>query len=376
MQRGPSFESFRSRGRVACLSSLALVLLVATPGCDDSDNNAASKAATKAGKPAVKAVAAEPKPTSPADVAKPPADPPGDEAVGKTPTEPTPAAAVPPPPPGWTRVELSTVVAGMTGSVDVPAGVAATSTTRQEIDADGFSVESEGIVLGPRVGGATLETMVDLPSRFASAAAMAKFHGQFEQVSSEEFAPDHWAVVQRWRPGECMLHGWSAAAGLSFNVFKAPCDEMAQWVKVCGTLRAGPKPNTSPMTAAGAFPELDPAAAEVAVVVGRAVARDDDAMLLSAVGPAGVKVGAKAHTAESLKTALEGKSVVQVVAPILHQPDMPAEGQYGWNSDGSSADLAQVWFSSGYGEQPYFTLSKSGETWHVTEFGVFDHGEP
>ncbi len=205
---------------------------------------------------------------------------------------------------------------------------------------------------------------------------MADFHHNFEHVSTHEFGPDHWAVVQRWRPGECMLHGWSAAAGLTCNVFQAPCDQMAQWVEICGTLRAGPTPNEAPTTAKDAFPDLDPAAAEVAMTVARAVARSDEAMLLGTLGPKGLKIGKKKHTAESLKAALAKSSMLKVVAPIFGEFEGETEGLFSWNSGSSSGGKARVWFSSGYGEQPFFDLRKTGEQWHLVRFGVDDLGEP
>jgi len=274
--------------------------------------------------------------------------------------------------PGWTRVELSAVVPGLTGTVDAPSGVTAKLVERQEGDADGLDVEARGL----SVGSVGLEAPANVPPRFASPEAMAKFHGNFKQVSTHKFGPDHWAVVQEWRAGECMLHGWSAPAGLICNVFKAPCDKMEQWVQVCASLQPGAKPNESPTTPKSAFPTMEEAAAKVAITAARAVVGNDPAKLLSTVGPKGVKVLSKAHTSESLKAALAGKTVLQVVAPIFHEIGGDPESLYGWNSHASGGGDAKVWFSSGYGEQPYLTLSKVDGTWYVTEFGVEDLGEP
>ena len=283
------------------------------------------------------------------------------------------APAVEPPPEGWTRLDLSTVMPELTGTIDLPPEVSAAGNHQEEGDADGLAADARHVQIGP-ARGVSLETMAVIPSRFASAEAMARFHRKLEHVSTHEFGPDHWAVVQRSRPGECMLHGWSAAAGLSCDVPPVPCDQMEQWVQVCGTLRPGPTPNKSSTTAKSAFPKLGPATAEVAMTVARAVARNDAPTLLSAIGPQGLKIGKKKYTTMSLAAVLARKTVVQVVAPITLE--WGVDPQYNWNSHGAQADEATVWFTSAYGEQPYFKLNKTGDDWYLVEFGVYDLGEP
>ena len=286
---------------------------------------------------------------------------------------PTPALA----PAGWSRLELSTVIPGLTGTIDLPPGLTAAASGGQRIDVEGLEAEPRNVHIGPEVGGLSLEALTDIPPRFASAAAMASFHGQFEVVETHEFGPDHWAVVQRWRPGECMIHGWSAAAGLSCDLFQGPCDEIAQWLQICGTLRPGLTPNRSPTTAASAFPGLELGAATVAMTVARAVARNDATMLLGAIGPKGLKIGRRAYTARSLAAALAGRSVLQVVAPSFYRESEgeTSEGLFNW-SGASTGREAKVWFTSGYGEQPFFTLRKIVDDWYLVEFGVHDLGEP
>lgn len=349
--------------------SLASLLLLggALAGCDRSEPAGKVEAKT-APKGSV-----TPTPTEESSVAPTPAsDEPG--ASKQAEDEKAPDRAEPPE--GWTRVELSSVVPGLTGTIDVPPGVTAEAAPRQDLDADFLESEARGVRIGPRSSGLTLEAPAVVPPRMASAEAMAAFHDRFEKVSTHELGPDHWAVVQKWRPGECMMHGWSAAAGLTCDVFKASCDEMEQWVRVCGTLTAGPKPNTSPTTPKSAFPGLETGAAEVAIAVARAVARDDESLLLGVIGPEGVKIGKKTHTKESLATAFEGASVLQVVAPIFHEMGHPLEALLSWNAGESSESKATIWFSSAYGEQPYFELAKTGEAWHLVAFGVEDLGEP
>lgn len=319
--------------------------------------------------------ARDPVPATASAVTSPPASttpaPPHETA------EPSPPPEDPAPPPaGWRRLALSSVVPELHGTIDVPEGLAVEATSAQDNDADGLSVDAPGVAIGPRLGGLELATMTTIAPRFESAAAMARFHGQFELVSTHEFGPGHWAVVQQWRPGECMLHGWSAPAGLVCDVFQAPCGEMAQWVQVCSTLRPGPTPNTAQTTLASAFPSMEPAAAEVAMTVARSVARNDASMLLGAVGPAGLRIGRKKHTAESLAAALAAAPVVQVVAPRQFAPGEPTEGMLAWNSGSPTATRVRVWFTTGYGVQPYFELSKTGDDWHVVEFGTHDLGDP
>lgn len=117
----------------------------------------------------------------------------------------------------------------------------------------------------------------------------------------------------------------------------------------------------------------------MALVVARAVVRNDRSMLLGAVGPKGLRIGKRSYTAASLEAALAAKSVLELVAPIFvelwGQPD-DSVGYFTWNAEGSENGAPKIWFSSGYGKQPYFTLKKTGEAWHVAEFGVQDLGEP
>ena len=156
-------------------------------------------------------------------------------------------------------------------------------------DVDGLLTHVPSVKLGE----VTIRPLVDVPPRFASAKAMRAFHHSFEEVSTHTFGPDHWAVVQMWRPGECMLHGWSKEAGLSCDVFKAPCDQMKQWVDVCGSIRAGDAPNVTKTTPQSAFETLEPAAAEVAMAVARAIARNEPAALVEAASDGGLTIGEK-----------------------------------------------------------------------------------
>ncbi|MCA9704252.1 MAG: hypothetical protein KDK70_00185 [Myxococcales bacterium] len=379
---------------------LAIVWLAASASCDRADPTPTPSSAEGSGSAAsapaqpggdAKTSSAPARPGGDAGTPGGPAPSAGDGKAPSTPPEvaeasgaPTAEAAKPPeeaspalPAPGWTRVELSSVVPEMTGTIDLPPGVTAAAALRSEMDADGLQTEARGVQLGPRVGGAMLEVLAVIPPRFESAAAMAAFHDRFEVVSTHEFGPGHWAVVHRWRPGECMLHGWSAAAGLTCDVFKAACDEaMDQWVRTCGSLRPGPAPNTSPTTPRSAFPSLDPAAAEVAITVARAIVRNDPSMLLGTLGPKGLRIKRKKYTVASLEAALTGHAVLQVVAPILYTPDLVPEEVFMWNGDAPKPDRERVWFTGGYGRQPYFELEKQDGAWHLTAFGVEDLGEP
>lgn len=304
----------------------------------------------------------------------PNADAPKAEAPGAdTPPAEAPAPAAPPPKAGWTRIDLGQY--GLKGTIDAPPGAAVAGSSADETDRDGLTVKIPQVQIGPRGCGVSVRAVAVPPPRLKSADAMARFHDRFEVEGTHTHGPDHWSVVQRWRPGECMAHGWSKPAGLICDVFKCPCDQMAQWVEVCGSLRAGDGPNAIETNAGQAFPDVDPAAAAVAMTVGRAVARDDAAMLKSTLGPAGLKIGAAQYTAEALGAALEGKAVMQVVAPLWAKTVGPDPGQLMWNGQGDGARV-QVFFGPGYGEQPYFTVEKSGAAWHLVEFGVFDLGEP
>jgi len=141
---------------------------------------------------------------------------------------------------------------------------------------------------------------------------------------------------------------------------------------------------TTQTSGKSAFPHMDPAAAVVAVTVGRAIYRDDDAMLLSTIGPQGVKIRKKSYpTPEALQKALDAApTVLHAVAPIVFEylpPDEPVvlEQLVQWHEGVSDASEATVWFSGGYGDQPYFELHESAEgQWHLTTFGVADLGEP
>ncbi len=341
-----------------------------TTGCPQSaaDNPADTPAAPA--KPERPEPKPEPEP-------KPKPKPDGPSAVA----DPTPNAEAPDPSPspalapGWARVELSTVVPRMTGTIDVPPGVRAERVERQDLDADGLDALARGL----SVGAVGLQAPAIAPPPDLSPKSRASSFARFKHVATHEFGDHHWAVVQAWRPGECMMNGWSAAAGLTCGVFKAPCDEIDQWVQVCASLRPGAAPNASPVTPQSAFPTLEEAAAKVATTAARAVVRNDAAKLLSTLGPKGVEILGKTYTAEALQAALTGKSVLQVVAPIfadLAETEDDRRGLYGWNSHTSAKDTAQVWFSPGYGEQPYFKLSKLDGTWAVTEFDVEDLGEP
>ncbi len=373
----PTIESHPASPGSASASLLALVLGCAPTGCDRASSEAPPGADAEAAQGTKNATGPkttpDPKTTSdPRATARTNATADADPATPRAPTEP-------PPPAGWRRLELSTLVPALTGTLDLPPGITAEATLRQELDADGLDAEARSLQLGPKVGGATVGTMADIPARFASADAMATFHSRFELVSTHDHGPDHWAVVQRGSPGECMLHGWSAAAGLTCDVSKAPCDEMAQWVQICGTLRPGPTPNESPTTPASAFPKLQPAAATLAITVAQAIARNDAPMLLAAIGPAGVKIGKETHSAKSLEAAVTGKWLLKVVAPRYAKfalEDGSNEGMLGWNADAPEGGKAKVRFSSGYGEQPYFVMKKNGDAWVVTEFGIEDLGEP
>lgn len=321
-------------------------------GCPGSEQSADASKADSAKAPEAKAAT--------------PAEPPEE----KSPEEPAEAEL---PPDGWSRVELSSVATALSGTVDVPSGVEAEQHTIVEGDVDGLQTN----VVSVKLGAVTLRPLVEVPPRFASAKAMRAFHEAFEEVSTHDFGPDHWAVVQRWRPGECMLHGWSKDAGLSCDVFKAPCDEMKQWVDSCGSLQAGDAPNVTTTTPRSAFESLDPAAAEVAVTVARAIARNEAATLVEAAADDGLTVGGKKLAKADLEAALAGKPVAETVALGYATDGSPRE-LYQWNADGSPSDptTATVWFSSGYGEQPYFRIRKIGDAWKLTEFGTEDLGEP
>ena len=208
--------------------------------------------------------------------------------------------------PGWTRVDLSTVVPGMTGTVDVPPGVDAERVERQDIDADGLDSQARGL----KIGAVSLEAPAILPPIFATPESRASSFAQFKHISTHEFGAGHWALVQAWRPGECMMHGWSAAAGLTCGVFQAPCDEIDRWVQVCKSLQPGAAPNESPVTPKSAFPTLEESAATVAITVARAVVRNDPTKLYSVLEPDGVKILGKTYTVETLKAALVGKSLL------------------------------------------------------------------
>lgn len=183
-----------------------------------------------------------------------------------------------------------------------PPGVLAKRLERQDLDADG------------------LEAPATMPPLFATPESRASSFARFKHVSTHEFGADHWVVVRAWRPGECTMHGWSAAAGLTCGVFKAPCDEIDRWVQVCASLQPGAAPNESPVTAKSAFPSLEEAAANLAITAARAVVRSDPAKLLGTLGPKGVKILNKQYTVESLQAAMVDNSVLQVVAPIFGDP--------------------------------------------------------
>lgn len=385
-------NAHRLRSWTAAPAGLALVVLGLVPGCDQTPREPVDQAPATA-KPAETAPAAKAAAPGADDPARSAADGPADaarvpDAVRPDEARGPDAARVPDapadaPPAGWARVELSTLVEGLTGTVDVPAGLTATGKPTLDQGSDGFSAAVHHVAIGPRMGGATLRTVGVIPPRFASLEAMVAFHDNLEDVSTHTFGPDHWALVQRWREGECTLGGWSKAAGLECEVFKAPCDQMEQWVKVCGSIRPGPTPNAAQVTARSAFPHMDPAAAEVALTVARAIYRDDDAMLLSTVGPQGVKIRKKVYTPEALEKALvAAPTVMHAVAPIVFAYLTPGEPielaeLVQWTEGESDADVATVWFSGGYGEQPYFELRKSAEgPWHLTKIGVKDLGEP
>lgn len=290
-----------------------------------------------------------------------------------------PAAPAKPPADGWTRLELSSVAPGLSGTIDLPTGVEAKANEAQTQDADGLQTSGIGVKIGPAVGGVELRAHGVIPPRFESAQKMLAFHAQFEKVSTHEHGPGHFSVVQKWRPGECMLHGWSQSAGLSCNVFKAPCDEIEQWVNVCATLQPGASPNAPETTAKTAFEGLDPAAGAVAIAVAQGVARNDASLFLKAISSDGVKIGKKTYDAATLEAALPGKTVLGLVAPNVAQgADTPAAEFYAWNADGPPSDAAEanVWFFTGYGEQPFFKLKKNGEAWQLVEFGLEDLGEP
>ena len=113
------------------------------------------------------------------------------------------------------------------------------------------------------------------------------------------------------------------------------------------------------------------------MTVARAVARNDATMLLGAIGPKGLKIGRRAYTARSLAAALAGRSVLQVVAPSFYRESEgeTSEGLFNW-SGASTGREAKVWFTSGYGEQPFFTLRKLVDDWYLVGFAVHDLGEP
>lgn len=261
----------------------------------------------------------------------------------------------------------------------MPSEHTATFVPHRDIDIDGFDVDGLGVTIGPRVGGLQLSAPAVIPDRFASSAKMLAFHSQFKHVSTQDYGPDRWAVVQEWEPGLCMMHGWSAAAGLTCDVFKAPCDKMETWVKACGTLRGGLKPNASETSAGFAFRGLAPS---VAMTVARGIARNNSSAVFSAAPPEGVTVQGRAQSKPFTQAAFDDargeQSIAQFVAPEFYADESAGEEEFGWTSDAPAQDAAEsvVFFSSGYGEVPFFRLKQSGETWHVVAFGVLDIGEP
>ncbi len=363
------------------MHALALMLLVG-PGCDRSEESQPKPTA----EPSVSATKSE------ADDDKAGDSKAGDDKTGddkakvetnKAPEVPeTPESSKTPdadaPPQGWTRVDLSTLQPTLAGTVDLPPGRTAEVKPRTDNDADGMNTEAWTIQIGPRISGLELETSARAYPH-ASMKALVESDDRFEIISTHEFSPDHWAVVRAWREGECMLRGWSKAAGLTCDVFKASCKDIEQWVEICGTVRPGPAPNTAPTTPKSAFPQLDEAAATVAITGARAVVRSDPALLRTVLGPDGVKIGKKAYTAESFEAALATKkSMLELVAPDFHrwlQDDDP-DGIYSWNSGPADGDEAKIWFSSGYGDQAYFVLRKIDGSWRLTRFDVEDLGEP
>lgn len=341
-------------------------------GCDEKKAANAKAANAKAG--AAKESKGDKK--APQDDKK--SEPPAGAKPSAEPAAAEPPAAKPPAD-GWTRLELSSVVPQLRGTIDLPPGAKAQASEGEARDADGLQTSGTSIKIGPQGGGVELRAHSVVPPRFGSAEQMLAFHKQFEKVSSHEHGPDHFSVVQKWRPGECMLHGWSKSAGLSCTVFKAPCDEMQQWVDACASLQAGAEPNAPVTTAKTAFEGVDIAAAEVAMTVARGVARNDVKLLVSTLGPPGVKVGKKTHDAAALEAALKGKTVLSLLgSDIPVDPETPVGEFYTWNTDGPPADAAEVkvWFFTGYGVQPFFKVKKVGDAWQLVEFGTEDLGEP
>ncbi|MEM7155505.1 MAG: hypothetical protein AAF799_21825 [Myxococcota bacterium] len=283
------------------------------------------------------------------------------------------APVVEPPPPGWQRLDLSRVVPTLTGTVDAPPMLELEPTHHEERDADGLQADEAGVRIGPETAGLTLAPLVSPPPRFESADAMAKFY-DFDHVENHEFGPEHWVVIHRWDAKECMVHGWSAAAGLKCESLKTPCADVDQWVRVCGSLRAGPTPNNPPTTAASAFPDLDAAVGEVAMTVALAISRNDVAALTSALGPGGLKIEGKAFTATELEAAAKKSSVLAVVSPLFEKRKRSG-ATFRWHSVPAYGGRVKIWFSTEDGEQPYFQLMQTGTAWHVVEFGVYDLGE-
>lgn len=297
----------------------------------------------------------------------------GDEPVkGQTAAD----GGVEPPPPGWQRLDLSTLAPSLVGTIDIPAMLELDAMDFGSDDADGLDAERPEVVIGPDEAGISLQPMASIPPRFASADAMEKFHSRsFDHVENHEFGPDHWVVVHRWDAEECMVHGWSGAAGLKCDSLKTPCKDVDQWVRACRSLRAGPTPNVVTATPKSAFPLLEAGAAELATTVARAIVRNDVGMLESAIGPAGLKVDDKAMTAEALKTSVARSSVVAVVSPLFDERMRAGTEKFNWGAGYVHQGKATVWFAAGFGEQPYFRLERTGTDWHLTEFGVKDQGE-
>ncbi|MCB9525117.1 MAG: hypothetical protein H6702_17305 [Myxococcales bacterium] len=227
------------------------------------------------------------------------------------------------------------------------------------------------IELRIQVGGDlfSLTTLANPPPRYGSPGAMAQFHKQFPKQSEQVWAPDHWAITKRWDASHCSLDGWHKAAGVSCDVFKAPCDTMPAFLALCGSVRPGDGPSVPASGPAVAFPELQPlAAAEVAASVARAFARKDAAALAAHVQPDGLRLLDKPVAPAALAQALESGPFAKAVAAHA--------GAYLWNAGKAHEGRARVYFSTGYGEQPYFDVAQVGERWVLAAVGIEDLGEP
>lgn len=282
-------------------------------------------------------------------------------------------------PAGWRREDLSKLPNRLGASIAVPGDAKLISSQEYDVDADGFTVAVPIVKLASESVELTLTTGAELGWAPTNAADHLAHNKQFKPVTQRTTTTGEFAIVYEREDKSCWLHGASPRAHVVCAADNVPCAQAARWIEVCTSLEpsgAPPKLTAEPGVAFSSA--KDPKAGAAAIAVGRAIARNDRAALLAAIGPRGVRLFGKQLSREALGKLLEQDSVQGAFDISCAVNESSNEPECQWNAEGDDSKGQLVVLSrTGYGALPALTFTRDRDgAWTLAKAEVIDLGEP